>query len=300
MNRAPLVAPPRGHCLVVVLGDFGRDAALRFCTTLASFEREHLLGSLGPGAEFYDEYRRMLLVLQGQVAYVKEPFLRPFQQSGKALDSSVLVGFDGGLAPADVETRLGILACEAMAGPLARGTREVLVLLPCNTLAPVSWALQERFSEPTRLQAMLREAGAGDETLVELAAAARIRFPTVPEAVLLSARQDQHDHVLPLGTLGIAGTYREAARRLGLELSLLEPDGEEQQVVLRAIEATIAGEVEPRARAEQALRAVVSRHSAGQAGRVLAVEACTDLNYGVGLDSNTAYARLAVELVYGS
>lgn len=151
-------------------------------------------------------------MLQGQLAFVKEPFLRPFLEGNEALDSSVMVGFEGGLTPAQVETRLGILALEAMAGPILRGAREVLVLLPCNTLAPVSWALQKRFSATAGLEAMLEEAGAEASVarggVLQLAAdAARVRFPTVPEAVLMAAGQRGCHSVLPLGTQGIAATY---------------------------------------------------------------------------------------------
>lgn len=62
MKDCPTVpgsAPAGETCLVVVLGDFGRDAALRFCSTLAQVERERLMGALAPGAKFFDEYRRI-------------------------------------------------------------------------------------------------------------------------------------------------------------------------------------------------------------------------------------------------
>jgi hypothetical protein len=51
--------------------------------------------------------------------------------------------------------------------------------------------------------------------------------------------------------------------------------------------------------AEVALRAVVDRARLLH-GDITTVEACTDLDYGVGLDSTLVYARGVVRAVYGS
>ena len=123
--------PSRDPLPAVVLGDFGRDAALNFCALLSRFERE-LLQQLIAGP-FFDEYRRLTPTLVGDL-----PFTKAVALEGAAwpLDSRVLVGFPGGLAQDEVTPRLAVLMLEALRGPVARGATEALVLLPCNTLSP--------------------------------------------------------------------------------------------------------------------------------------------------------------------
>jgi len=288
-----------GTTLAVILGDFGRDASIRFCAALARAERRHLAGLLGEGRPFFDEYRRMTLALVGDLPFVKERVLGGL--GAVPLDERVLVGFPGGPTPADVEERLSATAVEAASGPLGRGVRHVLVLLPCNTLAPVSWAMAERFTEVGALTDALGDSGLGGRaaalarTLVD---DVRPRFPTVPEAVVGEAVRRGSSALLPLGTEGIAGVYREAVRRLGHALQVVEPDRAGQDAVLEAIGAAIEGG----ARRQEACRGL-ERLVAGARDRhgeaLLAVEACTDLNYGTALDSGEVYAEEAVRLAYG-
>jgi hypothetical protein len=267
----------------VVLGDFGRDAALRFCASLARAERRTLVRRLPAGVPFFDEYRRLTLTLVGDLPFVKARVLERFVQRGERLDNRVLVGFPGGPAPEDVERRLAALAMEAMAGPLSRGVRRVTVLLPCNTLAPVSWALRERF--------------ASDEALARAVRGVQLSFPTVPEAVLEAANGGGGEVVLPMGTHGIDAVYRTAARRLDSTLEVISTDAGQEETVLEAIGAAIEGGAR-RERSHGALVEMVDRARGRVGDGLVAVEACTDLDYGVGLDSNGAYARAVVDATY--
>ena len=267
----------------VVLGDFGRDAGIRFCAALSRAERRHITASLPDGAAFYDEHRRLTLSLIADLPYVKARFLAPY--GDRPLDDRVLVGFPGGPATADVTPRLGTLALEALRGPVERGGRQAVVLLPCNTLAPVSWALEERFSAP--------------EALAELADDPVSRaFPTVPGAVLNHVQREGGSSVLPLGTVGIADTYRRQARRLNADVEVLELDGEDQGVVLEAIGAALHRGPRREA-AASALTDLVDRQQQRAGDSLVAVEACTDLDYDLALDSNAVYAEEVVREVYG-
>ena len=285
--------------LAVVLGDFGRDAAIRFCASLARAERRHLGTRLPAGAPFFDEYRRMTLALVGDLPFVKQRVLRRFGDG--ALDERVLVGFPGGPTPREVESRLSATAAEAAAGPVGRGVRRVQVLLPCNTLAPVSWAMEKRFSQVETLLDALRRSGLGDHaaavarTLVEQV---QPTFPSVLDAVLREAERRHCSVLLPLGTVGIAEVYRRAARRLGSAVRIAELDDDDRDTVLESIGAAI--ERGPRRdAARQGLEQLVSDARARHGDGLLAVEACTDLDYGIGLDSNEVYASEAVRWVYG-
>ena len=284
--------------LAVVLGDFGRDAAIRFCASLARAERRHICALLPADAPFFDEYRRMTLALTGDLPFVKQRVLRQFGDG--ALDERVLVGFPDGPTPGEVERRLSVTAAEAAAGPAGRGIRRMQILLPCNTLAPVSWAMTRRFQQVDTLMEALRLGGLGDhsEALARiLVEEVRPAFPTVPDAVVREADRRGCSMLLPLGTVGIADVYRDAVRRAGSTMQVAGLDADARDIVLGAIGAAI--ERGPRRDAarrglEHLVRDARSLHGEG----LLAVEACTDLDYGVGLDSNEIYANEAVRWVY--
>lgn len=288
---------------VIVLGDFGRDAALRFCTELARHERSRVRALLPPDAPFFDEYRRTTLSLVGDLPFAKRPQLEAHRHDGQLLDEGVLIGFPGGPAPEQVADRLGVLLLEALAGPMARGATRAVVALPCNTLAPVSWALDCLFVDGASLRTMLDRAGAGDRAdlraIADAAASLALGFPTVPVATLSVARGEGATAVLPMGTLGIVETYQRARRRIRGAPAVLSLAAKDQRAVLDAIQACLGGTSEDRAAAARSLRSAVDRAEREHGGPVVAVEACTDLQLGVGLDSNATYARAIVEDIYG-
>ncbi|MBT3217835.1 MAG: hypothetical protein HN348_01980 [Proteobacteria bacterium] len=284
--------------LAIILSDFGRDAALRFCALLSDLERRQICEYLPEGATFYDEYRRLSLVLIGDLGFAKAPVLDTYDG---LLDDRVLVGFPSGLTPHDVAARLGVLALQAMVGAVHRGVEQIFVLVPCNTLAPVQWQLQQSFSSEAGLRAMLAETSMSAEpygdVLSRLAQLSTI-FPTVPEAVVERAVKEGIATILPLGTVEIDEVYRQAVARQGQEMTLLRPDQAGRDAVLHAIQAGISKSGAARKLARANLTKLVLGFQEIH-GDLLCVEACTDLDYGVGLDSNTVYAQAVVEAVYG-
>ena len=233
-------------CLAVILSDFGRHAALRFANELARAERQRIKRALPAGAAFFDEYRRIGIALRGEVRHVKEPFIAAFRDAGKPLDTSVKVGFSGGLQPKDIEARLGHLCLEAMRGPVMRGVRRVKVLLPSDSLAQVNWSLAKRFSTVDGVMDLLEEAGAPpDPARKDLCARlideVDLAFPTVPEAVVQTAAAEGHSILLALGTRRIRKIYKEAVKRLGLSLEVRKLSKEDRRLVMRAIQAALGG-----------------------------------------------------------
>ena len=61
----------------VVVGDFGREAAIRFCSLLAAVERERVRAELA--TPFFDEYRRLSLHLVCDLTYLKAGQLAPYR-----------------------------------------------------------------------------------------------------------------------------------------------------------------------------------------------------------------------------
>jgi len=286
--------------LAVVLGDFGRDAGLRFASVLSRMERRRLRRDLGDDAAFYDEHRRVTLAVVGDLPFVKAPWLQDYRAARRPLDDRILVGFPGGVPLQDVVPRLGVLALEAMAGPVQRGVEQVLVLLPCNTLAPAAWALDDALGAAGALHEMLDTAGlAGRHDLYELADRVAVGVatacPTVPQAAIRAALQAEGRALLPLGTEGIDAVYERAIEREGGALELVRPTEPWQRDTLAAIRATIAGE---RGRARALLQGVAAEARAIHGDDLIVVEACTDLDHGVGWDSTQLYAEDVVEEIY--
>lgn len=293
--------------LALVLSDFGRDATLRFCALLAESEREWLKAQLPHGAKFFDEHRRMTLSVVGDLPFAKAPTLERYVSEGKPLDDGVLIGFPGGPPLESVTARLGVLVLEAMAGPLRRGCRRAVVLLPCNTLAPTSWALEELFREPSRLEGMVRDAGLAPwpelKATVEILATGEVDmcFPTVPGAVAELAAMGGAGTIVPWGTESICEVYAEALSRAGHEsIRCAGVEESERPIVLKAIRAAIDGALAGRQDAKEELSQLARQIQDRTSGGVLIVEACTDLDYGVGLDSVAALADVTIREVYES
>ena len=291
-------------CLAVILSDFGRDAALRFCAELARAERRRIKQLLPAGAPFFDEYRRISLAVRGEVRHVKEPFLTAYKAEQRLLDNAVKVGFAGGLRPDQIEARLGQLCLEAMRGPVARGVQTVQVLLPSDSLAPVSWSLAQRFSTEEGIKALLEEVGAPgdslrDELCHRLVNEVDLTFPTVPEAVAQTAAAEGHTILLALGTRRIRKIYKEAVRRLELPLEVRKLSREDRLLVMRAIQAALGGGRGEHTESLKAMLSLVRRHKMASGGDLFAVEAHSDLDYEVGMDSVACYVDRLVDRVYG-
>ncbi len=286
--------------LAVVLGDFGRDAGLRFAAALSRLERRRLRRGHPADQPFYDEHRRITLAVVGDLPFVKRPWLARYEADARPLDDRILVGFPGGVPLQDVTPRLAALALEAMAGAVRRGVEEVVVLLPCNTLAPASWALEEAFDAGDVLRGMLATSGLGERhELTELAEQVAVwtatSCPTVPEAAVRAAAVAGARALLPLGTEGIDDVYAEAIRREGDAIELVRPREDWQRDTLAAITASISGE---RARARALLEGVATRARAEHGDDLVVIEACTDLDHGVGWDSTALYAEDVVDGIY--
>jgi hypothetical protein len=285
----------------VVVSDFGRDAALRFCAAMAQQELEAVSTQLPEGAAFRDEYRRIALHVVGDLGFIKAPWLAPYRAESRPFDDRVLVGFPGGPPKEDVVCRIGVLVIEALAGPAKRGCDRAIVALPCNTLAPVSWALRHAFSSRDRLLALVDDARyepVGLETVAKRMTRGRVEFPTVPQAVLWQCARVGADVVLPLGTPGIVEVYERSAVERGVPVNVVSPEPGWQDDVLEAIQASIAADPIRRERSRRALLALqdTAKKQWGQGTAI--IEACTDLDYGVGMDSGKTFAGFVVDRAY--
>lgn len=265
---------------IVVIGDFGRAAGIRFCRLLCQLEERRIRAILPDNVPFFDEYRRMTLRLVGDLPFLKKAALSAFRSTGTSLTPQVLVGFERGLIPDDVAKQCAVLALEALSGPVSRGCREALVMVPCNTLSPV--------------QATIRATLASDQALSET----EVTCPTVADAVLRKVSADGPCDLLVLGTMGIEHVYQKAVRGSGRPVRIVPMQPHWQSMVLAAIHSGLQDDPTQRDKGANLLSTVIAEARSRHGDSLRIVEACTDLDFGLGLSSTLAYAERAVDLVY--
>lgn len=105
--------------------------------------------------------------------------------------------------------------------------------------------------------------------------------------------------LLALGTRRIRKIYKEAVRRLKLPLVVRKLSREDRALVMRAVQAGLGEDRGEHTESLKALLALIRRHKMAAAADLFAVEAHSDLDYEVGVDSISCYADQLVSLVYG-
>lgn len=287
--------------LAVVVGDFSREATLRFWTHVSTLEYRQIRTMLPSESAFYDEYRRITYCLLGDLPFIKQYGLRSHRTG--LLDDRILIGFPGGITLKDILPQVALLIFHALWGPAKRDIRNVWVMFPCNTLAPLCWELEKIFQTPEDILEMVSSAGCGigdSERFLADRIVERIQpvFPTIPEAVIEYVWACKKSALIPLGTLDICKTYTEALRRLRYPLQLIAPDPHQQAVVLQSIKTCICAEAGDRETATIALSQIVDQLIRAHGSGVAVIQACTDLTCGIGLDSNAIFAEFMVKSIY--
>ena len=303
VNRIDLKRYPwKDLVLGIVIIDFSREAALRFCVDFSNFERQWIKKQLPDSSLFYDEYRRVVLYSIGDLPFVKENRLSKYRQNSSLLDNKILVGFSDGIEISDIVDRIGTLIFKTVRNFIERNIHKVLIMNPCNTLSPVSWILEKTFTSPDSIKRMLRKTGEkldnNDSCIVQLIIdKMEFLFPTVPEAVIRRVEKQSKKVLLPLGTNKIVDIYRQAITKLRSPIKLISPDEELTNIANRTINLSIDGDPDELKKAVLKLKKMTAEVCMDD---VAIISACTDFNYEVGLNSNTIYAKTIADLVYNS
>lgn len=291
----------------VVLSDFGRDATLRLLRETASLERDFIvrilrddLGASNPA--FFDEYRRIMFTCVGDVAYVKSDLLRRYTEPGIPLDPRILFGVG--------DTRIGQSEVEAIAETLvtpietgiARGYRRLRVVLPCNTLASVERKLTYILS--TRLpSAKFIELPLGDNRTEPCESDVTVSLHSVPRVVLnhLVTGVEGSAKLMLVGTELARQVYRAVLSDWGARrIDIVECTREEQDAMDRLVVASIGGQRGDIVVLKQQFERTVLRPRQREFGdSFVVVEASTDLDLGIGVNSLRILAEELVLGVYG-
>jgi hypothetical protein len=283
----------------IVIGDFGRAAAIDYVRVACERERSLLRAHLAnEGLPFFDEYRRIMFTLLGYVAYYKQALIDDQLSALGHLSHEVLIG--GGMTPVsqDVTDRIVICVAQAVLAAVVRGYERIQLALPCNALSDLAEHVGSLLRSPESLSQVCERAKVSlpDSNRV-LEADLSVR--TVPEAVLrlISMDDGATPPVLLLGAEGALTIYERMSEAYAVEIIRIDP--EEQKVIDEAVVASIGGEPHEVESCRERLRREVINPRVEEFGDVTVVEACTDFSFGLGLNSLEMFAEDLVRSCYG-
>ena len=283
----------------IILGDFGREAATRYAALLAAEERSHVAGLLAhEGQPFYDEYRRIMFSLVGDVSFLKKTMIdRAWMQDGR-LGDGVLVAVHDNPVPLDLVERLAVVIRDEAIGAAERGHQRVRVSLVCNALSEV-------------LQQAVNMAVGENIALIadRLGFGLRSTYLSLPDVsahgvVQASLCEMRHQGIadgrplLVLGARMARSLYSEWGRQDGFET--IEISESQQEVIDEAVLMCVDGDRRRVIQARQALEQGVVSIQRRRHPDLEVLEACTDFNFGIGHDSVRLMAQALVREAYAS
>lgn len=283
----------------LVIGDFGREAATRYVGVLAEEERRFLEGILGQtGVQFFDEYRRIMFTLVGDIGFLKHGMIDRTWDAHSRLTDDVLVAVKAHEVPEDLKLALVELTRDQVRSARRRGHQRVRVVLPCNSMSDV---LADVVSQVGAEGAERSVTCPGLESTLD-SASGRSRGVSA-HGVVRSAVEELSERGLidgvPFVILGSSAAqlqYREEGAPFGLEV--LPVSAFQQMLIDRCVLVCIEGHDRSIADARRALEAEVIKPARDRFGRVRVVEGCTDFNFGLGYDSVRLLAQRMVADAY--
>ena len=277
----------------VIVGDFGREAATRYAALIGEEERQALGAELAArGLPFFDEYRRLMFTLVADIAYLKRGMIdRTWAAHGRLTDD-VLIAIKSHDVPGDLKGAITeLIEMEVRAG-LQRGYQQVRVVLPCNSLSDV---LDDAVSQLDIGQWSLPDPNHANAPPHPMALDTKVSAHGVIQSAI--------DHLSMTGAIGrspylVLGSsmardqYKLLGSHLGLEV--LPITVQQQAVIDAAVVACIGGGSSALGMARRSLIDQVIEPTRLSFPDLVVLEACTDFEFGLGLDSVRLLAKRMV------
>ncbi len=271
---------------------------------MARFERQAIQAILASeNCEYFDEYRRIMFDLVGDVGYFKAPLIQE-QEAGGRLTSAVLLGVGGTPTSPEIRDRIcSTMLLSAWQGLMRDASRRVRLVIPCNTLSSLGSYLYEAVRDPSRLHRILRRENSEGyvlEQVIDTISTTRIDIFTVP-SVTLAATADvaQGGSRLFLGTRTAVELYRREAALRGEDSVIESLAADEYVLVDAAIGASISRDDKRIADIRQEIsEQIVEPRRRASRKPLMVIEACTDLDMSLGVSSREMFARSLVRDAY--
>jgi hypothetical protein len=275
----------------IIIGDFGRDATIEYLRLMAASEKELIGSILHRQHEFFDEYRRIMFSVIGDVAFFKRPAIADHAANVGFLTEDILVG--AGFTPmsSDLAGRVALSVAQEALAAFDRGYRRLRVALPCNGLHGLAKEVGRLLHSIVELRALFNSHDLVSSDFERLAAA-EITIHTVPEAALrrlvASREPDGVTNLLVLGTPGANAIYAELAD--SSDIKVVPMNSDDYTLISQAIVASIGGDPAVVTHCREQLQMRLIAPLAAQFEGLVTLEACTDFRLGLGLSSLQLFA----------
>jgi hypothetical protein len=297
LNPRDLLGGPVTYDLII--SDFGREAAIEYLHLAARYEKQLIDSILRVGGyRFFDEYRRMMFTLIGDVAFFKEAMIADSTSRDGFLSETILVGVGFSPASRDFIKRVTISIAQEALAALGRGHQRLRVAIPCNGLSYLAKEVVRIINSDVELRLLLEESNSGIQPN-------QIRLPpisvhTVPEAVVhhLAGIQQAGENIylLVLGTRGAHAQYELLTN--STTINVLPIADHEFELLNRSIVAAIGGDPEEVTRSREQIRVELIEPRKRLFNNLVVLEACTDFRLGLGLNSLDLFAQAMVADCY--
>jgi len=283
---------------IYVIGDFGRVATYEFCNKFVESEKQMIENILGHN-DFYDEYRKTMITVNSYLPLIKEEQINKLKTQSGFLDDSILIGFPDGMTIDDVINKFCVMLISFLLSS-EQISKSKIITLPCNTLSPALIKIEEIFNNHDQLKKIIKnnKISISEKEILYILNNKRIKYITVAEAVITHLTNKNYKYVLPLGTSDISKIYSYESSRSTKEIKVLSASKNLQKNVFSAIKACIKNSENEIEHFKHAIINEIKEYEQQYNSPVAIVEACTDLNLGIGYNSLNLYADYLAKHIY--
>ncbi|VEN73435.1 hypothetical protein EPICR_170052 [Candidatus Desulfarcum epimagneticum] len=285
----------------IVIADFGRDASLEYLRLVSRREKRLIEGVLAPeGHAFFDEYRRVMHTVVGDLAFLKETALERSAKNPGYLKGDILIGTGPWPRPGVFFQKLARLAVQQALLAMDRGPGRVRVVIPCNTLSDEAKRLDHALGSARELRKRLGPRFLSRSRARKIAAAG-IRAFAPPEAVIRRLAENGSPgkplNLLVLGARGARAVYEKLAAFRGLHVTPLE--NRHDDLIRQTIVASIGNRRERLDLCRRRLIHEIIEPRKKRLGSLVVLEARTDFRLGLGPSSLEIFADAMTSDAYG-
>lgn len=281
----------------IIVSDFGRDATIEYLRLMSRSEKRLIKTILEPdGHEFFDEYRRIMYTVIGDLAFFKELAIAESAASNGYLTEDILIGVGAfPIMTQEVVDRVALSVLQEALAAIDRGHERLRVMIPCNTLSALAKKIGQIIRSAEELRRIV-EAYAPALPEFERVVFAHIRVYTVPEAVMRHLAEikmpGEMTHLLVLGTRDTNAFYESLADSYAI--NVLPVKDWEYELIHRAVVASIGGDKNEVDLCCNQLQKELIEPRSDLFDNLVVLEACTDFRLALGLSSLEVFADAMV------
>ncbi len=299
MNAFDLLTMPITYDIII--SDFGRDATIEYLRLVASLEKKLIGLILKPeNLEFYDEYRRIMFSVIGDLNYFKETMIEENIVKRKCLTDEILIGV-GRTANLNNEfvDRVAFSVIQEIISAIDRNHLNIRILIPCNTLSSLTKTIEGIITSEEKL-IRINKLNSNKLIGIERISSAKIIIKTVPDSVMnyLSVNKNPYKkmNLLVLGTSETNLIYN--ALSVLYPINIIPLTLRDQELINNAIVASIGGNSKLVKQCTKTLEMEIIEPIKNKFSNLIILEACTDFHLGLGLNSLEVFASETVTDLY--